>query len=47
MKTTTEIREEIIEINYYMIEALRMNNHEGVHKYKLLLDNLIKLYLKK
>jgi hypothetical protein len=46
MKTEAEIREQIIEVNYYMIEAFRRDDKEGVLKYKLLLDNLVKLYLK-
>jgi len=46
MKTKEEIIEQIIEINYYMIEALRKDDTEYIMKAKLLLDNLIKLYLK-
>lgn len=41
------IREEIIEINFYMVEALQKQDKDSVLKYKHLLDNLIKLYLKK
>jgi hypothetical protein len=41
------IREEIIEINFYMVEALQKGDKDDVLYYKYLLDNLIKLYLKK
>lgn len=43
MENITEI---IIENNYYLIEALRKGDIRGVKKYKILLDNLITIYLK-
>jgi len=46
MKTRNEIREEIITINYYMVEAMRKGDVKEVTKRKILLNNLIKLYLK-
>jgi hypothetical protein len=46
MKTTVEIREEIIEVNYYLMKALQENNEKEIIKNKILLDNLIKIYLK-
>ena len=41
-----EIIEEIISINYYLVEAIRKDDEQGVLKNKILLDSLIKLYLK-
>ena len=40
-----EIIEEIININYYLVEAIRKEDKQNVLKNKILLDNLIKLYL--
>lgn len=41
-----QITEIIIENNFYMVEAVRKGDIRGVKKYKMLLDNLIKIYLK-
>lgn len=41
-----EIIEEIININYYLMEAIRKDDQQSVLKNKILLDSLIKLYLK-
>lgn len=41
-----EIIEEIININYYLMEAIRKDDAKSVLKNKILLDSLIKLYLK-
>lgn len=41
-----EIIEEIININYYLMEAIRKDDAKAVLKNKILLDGLIKLYLK-
>ena len=41
-----EIIEEIININYYLVDAVRKDNTDEVLNNKILLDNLIKLYLK-
>jgi hypothetical protein len=41
-----EIIEEIININYYLVESIRKDDEQGVLKNKILLDSLIKLYLK-
>lgn len=46
MKTIVEIREEIIEVNYYLMDAIRRDDKTSVMKYKILLNGLIKLYLK-
>jgi hypothetical protein len=45
MKTQAEIKEEIITINYYLLESISRGDKQGVKKNKLLLDNLIKIYL--
>jgi hypothetical protein len=41
-----EIIEEIININYYLVDSIRKDNTDEILKNKILLDNLIKLYLK-
>jgi hypothetical protein len=41
-----EIIEEIININYYLMESIRKDDKQNVLKNKILLDSLIKLYLK-
>ena len=41
-----EIIEEIININYWLMEAIRKDDAKSVLKNKILLDSLIKLYLK-
>ena len=43
--TKAEIIEEIININYYLMEAIRKEERQNVLKNKILLDNLIKIYL--
>ena len=40
------LREEIIEINYYILKAIHEDNKSNVLKYKIMLDNLINIYLK-
>jgi hypothetical protein len=42
----SEIIEEIININFYLIQAVRSDNKLSVEKYKIMMDSLIKLYLK-
>lgn len=42
----SDIIEEIININFYMLKAVREDNKLSVEKYKIMLDSLIKLYLK-
>jgi hypothetical protein len=46
MKTKIEIREEIISVNYYILEAMREGDKKSIQKNRVLLNNLIKLYLK-
>lgn len=46
MKTQAEIKDEIITINYYLLEAIRKGDKRSVEKNKIILDNLVKLYLK-
>jgi len=46
MKTKAEIKEEIITINYYLLESISKGDKKNVQKNKILLDNLIKIYLK-
>ena len=41
-----EIIEEIININYWLMDAIRKDDTNGVIKNKALLDSLLKLYLK-
>ena len=41
-----DIIEEIININYYLVDSIRKDNTDEILKNKILLDNLIKLYLK-
>jgi hypothetical protein len=42
----SEIVEEVININFYLLKAIREDNTQSVMKYKIMLDSLIKLYLK-
>ena len=42
-----ELREEIITTNFYILEGVKEDNKQKVIKHKLLLDNLIKIYLNK
>lgn len=44
--TKQEIVEEIITNNYYLVEAMRNDNKLEVQKRQLLIDNLIKIYLR-
>lgn len=46
MKTKAEIKEEIITINYYLLQSISKGDKKSVQKNKILLDNLIKIYLK-
>jgi hypothetical protein len=41
-----EIVEEVININFYLLKAIREDNTDSVIKYKIMLDSIIKLYLK-
>ncbi len=41
-----ELVEKIIEINYYMLEAIKADNKKEALKNKIELDSLLKLYLK-
>ena len=41
-----EIIEEIININYWLMDAIRKDDTMSLIKHKALLDSLIKLYLK-
>lgn len=41
-----EIKERIIELNFYLIEAINKGNKVEVSKLRLEIDSLIKLYLK-
>jgi hypothetical protein len=41
------IKERVIEVNYYMLEALMSNDERKVQKLRIELDSLIKLYFKK
>jgi len=43
---TNDIIEKIIEINYYMLEALKIDNKKEVLRNKIELESLLKLYLK-
>lgn len=45
--TTERLREEIINTNYYILEGIKEGNKDKVMKYKIMLDNLINIYLKK
>ncbi len=46
MKSKAEIKDEIITINYYLLEGIRKGDKKAVEKNKVLLDNLVKIYLK-
>jgi hypothetical protein len=41
-----EIIEEIININYWLMDAIRKDDTNAIIKNKALLDSLLKLYLK-
>ena len=41
-----DIKDEIITINYYLMDAIDNNNLREIRKYKILLDNLINILLK-
>lgn len=45
--TTEAIKERIIELNYYLIEAFNDGDKEKVTKLKYEIDSLISIYLKK
>jgi len=40
------IKERIIEVKYYLLQAIDNGDKQKVQKYKIELDSLIKLYLK-
>jgi hypothetical protein len=44
--TKADIIEEIISNNYYIVDAMRNDDQEEVMKRFILIDNLIKLYLR-
>jgi hypothetical protein len=44
--TKADIIEEIISNNYYMVDAIRKDDQQEVMKRHILIDNLIKIYLK-
>jgi len=44
--TKQELIEEIITNNYYLVEAMRNDNDLEVRKRQILIDNLIKIYLR-
>ena len=44
--TKQDIIEEIISNNYYLIEAIRKDNKEEVLKRSIVINNLIKIYLR-
>lgn len=46
METTANIREEIIELNYYLLEAMQKGDKCKVEKIRKDIDELITLYLK-
>lgn len=43
--TLTDIKDEIITINHYLLQAIDDNNIYDIQKYKILLDNLISILL--
>lgn len=43
--TQQEIKDEIITINHYLLQAIDDNNIYDIQKYKILLDNLIDILL--
>lgn len=43
---TSDITEQIIILNYYILDGIRKGDKKLVEKNKILLDNLIKLFLK-
>lgn len=45
--TTDRLREEIMTTNYYILEGIKEGDRDKVMKYKIMLDNLINIYLKK
>lgn len=46
MITTTDIRERVIELNYYLLQAMEKNDKVKVEAIRLEINSLIKLYLK-
>lgn len=44
--TTERLREEIMTTNYYILEGIKEGDRDKVMKYKIMLDNLIKIWLK-
>jgi hypothetical protein len=46
MEAINTIREEVITTNYYLLEAMAKGDKVGVIKWKIILDNLIDIYLK-
>lgn len=44
--TKEDIIDELIDINYYLIEAIRNDDNPEIIKRKIMLDNLIKIYLR-
>ena len=44
--TTGQIREKIIELNYYLVDALRKEDKQKIETIRIEINSLIKLYLK-
>lgn len=42
----SKLKEEIIEVNYYILDAIQRGDRESLLKHKIMLDNLIKIILK-
>jgi hypothetical protein len=47
MKTELEIRERIIELNYYLVQSMVKNDTYNVDKYRIEINSLIDLFLNK
>lgn len=46
MITKNDITERIIELNYELLNAIRVDDNHEISKIKIEINNLIKLYLK-
>jgi len=45
MKTKIEIKEKLVELYYYLSNAMLEDDHKKVNKLRLEINNLLKLYL--
>lgn len=45
--TTSEIKERIIELNFYLIQSINKGDNEKVEAIRIEMNSLIQLYLKK